>query len=120
EEYDQQVSKQETSKAALDGAKAKLRSVTQSMNAATAALKRTEAQIADTTLKSPVRGRVLYRLAEPAEVVALGGKILTLINLGDVFMEIFLPAQEAARVRMGADGRIVLDARPEYAAPAKV
>ena len=60
-------------------------------------------QIEDATLKSPVTGRVLYRLAEPAEVVALGGKILTLINLGDVYMEIFLPAQEAARVKIGAD-----------------
>ena len=35
-------------------------------------------------------------------------------------MEIFLPAQEAARVRIGADSRIVLDARPEYAAAARV
>ena len=50
----------------------------------------------------------------------LGGKVLTLINLGDVYMEIYLPAQEAARVKIGADARIVLDARPEYAAQAKV
>jgi HlyD family secretion protein len=120
EEYDQQVTKQETAKAALDGAKAKLRSVNQAMNAAAAEVKKTETRIEDATLKSPVQGRVLYRLTEPGEVVPLGGKILTLINLGDVYMEIFLPAQEAARVRMGADARIVLDARPEYAAQAKV
>ena len=50
----------------------------------------------------------------------LGGKVLTLVNLGDVYMEIYLPAQEAARVKIGADARIVLDARPEYAAQAKV
>lgn len=120
EEYDQQVTKRETCKASLDGAKAKLRSVNQSMNASVADVQRTQAQIDDATLKSPVVGRVLYRLAEPGEVVALGGKILTLINLGDIYMEIFLPAQEAARVKMGADARIVLDARPEYAAQAKV
>ena len=120
EEYDQTVTKRDTCKSALDGAKAKLRSVNQAMNASLADVKRTETQIDDATLKSPVTGRVLYRLAEPAEVVALGGKVLTLINLGDVYMEIFLPAQEAARVKIGADGRIVLDARPEYAAPAKV
>jgi HlyD family secretion protein len=120
EEYDQHATQQETCKAALDGAKAKLRSVNQSMNASLAEVTRTAAQIEDATLKSPVKGRVLYRLAEPAEVVALGGKILTLINLGDIYMEIFLPAQEAARVKIGADGRIILDARPEYAAPAKV
>ena len=49
-----------------------------------------------------------------------GGKALTLVNLEDVYMEIFLPSQEAARVKIGADARIVLDARPEYAAPANV
>ena len=110
----------ETAKASLDGSKAKLNTANQSINAAAAQVKRTEAKIEDATLKSPVKGRVLYRLAEPAEVVALGGKVLTLINLSDVYMEMFLPAQEAARVKIGADARIVLDARPEYAAQAKV
>ena len=32
---------------------------------------------------SPVIGRVLYRLAEPGEVLAPGGKALTLVDLGD-------------------------------------
>ena len=110
----------DTAKAALDGSNAKLKTANQSINAAAAVVKRTEAQIEDSVLKSPVRGRVLYRLAEPAEVVALGGKVLTLINLSDIYMEIYLPSQEAARVKIGADARIVLDARPEYAAQAKV
>jgi HlyD family secretion protein len=120
EEYDQYLTKFETARATLDGAKAKLKTANQSISAADADVKRTEVRIDDYTLKSPVKGRVLYRLAEPAEVVALGGKILTLINLNDIYMEIFLPAQDAARTRIGADSRIVLDARPEYAAAAKV
>jgi HlyD family secretion protein len=120
EEYDRYRTRLETAKASLEGSKAKLNTANQSINTAAAQVKRTEATLADTTLKSPVKGRVLYRLAEPAEVVPLGGKILTLINLGDVYMEMYLPAQEAARVKIGADARIVLDARPEYAAQAKV
>ena len=120
EEFDKYKTALDTAKAALDGSNAKLKTTSQSINAAAAVVKRTEAQIEDSVLKSPVRGRVLYRLAEPAEVVALGGKVLTLINLGDVYMEIYLPSQEAARVKIGADARIVLDARPEYAAQAKV
>ena len=110
----------DTAKATLDGSNARLKTVDQSISAAAAVVKRTEAQLADAILKSPVRGHVLYRLAEPAEVVALGGKVLTLVNLGDVYMEIYLPSQEAARVKIGADSRIVLDARPGYAAGAKV
>ena len=120
EEFDRYRTRLETAKASLEGSKAKLNTANQSINAAAAQVKRTEATLADTTLKSPVKGRVLYRLAEPAEVVPLGGKILTLINLSDVYMEMYLPAQEAARVKIGADARIVLDARPEYAAQAKV
>ena len=120
EEFDRYKTRLDTAKAALDGSNAKLKTANQSIGAAAAVVKRTEAQIEDSILKSPVRGRVLYRLAEPAEVVALGGKVLTLINLGDIYMEIYLPSQEAARVKIGADARIVLDARPEYAAQAKV
>jgi HlyD family secretion protein len=120
EEYDRYRTRLETAKASFEGSKAKLNTAAQSINAAAAQVKRTEATLADTTLKSPVKGRVLYRLAEPAEVIPLGGKILTLINLSDVYMEMYLPAQEAARVKIGADARIVLDARPEYAAQAKV
>jgi HlyD family secretion protein len=120
EEYDQYRTKWETAKATLDGSRAKLKTAEQSTSAAVAVVKQTEVRIEDAVLKSPVKGRVLYRLAEPAEVVALGGKVLTLINLNDIYMEIFLPAQEAARVKVGADARIELDARPGYAAPATV
>jgi HlyD family secretion protein len=119
-EYDKYKTTLDTAKASLDGSNAKLKTVDQSISAAAAVVKRTEAQLEDAILKSPVRGRVLYRLAEPAEVVALGGKVLTLVNLGDIYMEIYLPSQEAARTKIGADARIVLDARPDYAAQAKV
>jgi HlyD family secretion protein len=120
EEYDRYRTRLDTAKASLEGSKARLNTATESINAAAAVVKRTEVQIEDGILKSPVKGRVLYRLREPAEVVSLGGKVLTLINLGDIYMEIYLPAQEAAKVKIGADARIVLDARPEYAAQAKV
>ena len=72
------------------------------------------------TLRSTVQGRVLYRLAEEGEVLGSGGKVLTLVNLGDVYMEIYLPAQDAVKVKIGADARIVFDVAPEYAARAKV
>ena len=39
---------------------------------------------------------------------------------GDVYMEIYLPAQDAVKVKIGADARIVFDVAPELAARAKV
>ena len=52
---------------------------------------------------SPIDGRVLYRLAEPGEVLA-AGRVVTVLDLTDVFMTIFLPTQQAGRVTVG-DGR---------------
>jgi HlyD family secretion protein len=79
-----------------------------------------QTRIDDATLKSPVRGRVLYRLAEIGEVVPPGGKVLTLINLEDIYMEIFLPSEQAAALKNGAEARITLDYAQGKAAAAFV
>jgi HlyD family secretion protein len=120
EEMEQAQSKRDIAAAALDAAKAKLETNRRTIEAAMAEVKRVQTQIVDSTLTSPVEGRVLYKLAEEREVLSAGGKVLTLINLGDIYMEIYLPSREAARVAIGADSRIVLDAAPQYAAQAKV
>jgi HlyD family secretion protein len=74
----------------------------------------------DTSLKAPIAGRVLYRLAEPGEVLAAGGKALTLVNLTDMFMTIYLPTDKAGQVPLGSEARIVLDALPGQVIPASV
>jgi len=120
DEFEEKEAKLRVAEANVVAAKAKLRSVEQSGEVARAEVRRVQAQIADSTLTAPVRGRVLYRLAEEGEVLSAGGKAVTLLDLSEVYMEIFLPAQDAGRVRIGADARIRLDVRPEYAARAKV
>ncbi len=74
----------------------------------------------DTTLKAPQRGRIQYRLAEPGEVVAAGGNILTLLDIADVYMTVFLPASDAGLISLGSDARIILDPIPQYVIPARV
>ncbi|RIX45079.1 MAG: HlyD family efflux transporter periplasmic adaptor subunit [Rhodocyclales bacterium GT-UBC] len=74
----------------------------------------------DTALKAPINGRVLYRLAEPGEVLAAGGKALTLLNLADMYMTIYLPTDQAGKVALNSEARIVLDALPGQAIPATV
>ncbi len=109
-----------TSGATLTGEKARLNTARKSIDAAKAEVTKTKSRINDMTLRSTVKGRVLYRLAEEGEVLGMGGKVLTLVNLGDVYMEIYLPAQDAVKVKIGAEARIVLDIAPELAARAKV
>ena len=80
----------------------------------------TKSRIKDATLISPVTGRVLYRLVEPGEVLAPGGKALTLVDLSDVYMEIFLPSDQAAALKTGAPARITVDYEPDKSAAAYV
>jgi HlyD family secretion protein len=120
EEYDQKEATVNTAQASLDEEKAKLNTALQSVEVDKAEVKHTQTRIDDSVLKSPVKGRVLYRLAEEGEVLASGGKVLTLLNLEDVYMDLYLPGQEAARIKYGDEARIVLDAAPGRVAPAKV
>ncbi len=70
-------------------------------------------------LKAPRDGRVQYRVAQPGEVLAAGGRVLNMVDLGDVYMTFFLPTADAGRVAIGAEVRLVLDAIPQYVIPAK-
>src|SRR6201987_571436 len=76
----------------------------------------TKSRIKDATLVSSITGRVLYRLVEPGEVLGSGGKALTIVDLSDVYMEIFLPSDQAARLKTGAPARITVDYEPNQAA----
>ncbi|MAO26067.1 MAG: secretion protein HlyD, partial [Roseovarius sp.] len=58
--------------------------------------------------------------AQPGEVLGSGGRVLTLVSLGDVYMEFFLPASAAPRVQLGDEARIVVDVMPDVSVPAIV
>jgi len=45
---------------------------------------------------------------------------LTIADLTDIYMTIFLPARQAGRLAVGSEARIVLDPIPEYTIPATV
>jgi HlyD family secretion protein len=85
-----------------------------------AASDRLREQLAEATLRAPRAGRVQYRLAQLGEVLPGGGKVLTLLDIADVYMTIFLPTAEARRLAIGADARIVLDAVPDTPLPSRV
>jgi HlyD family secretion protein len=120
EEFDQRDAEVRNSEASLEQQKARLNTARESVNAAKAQVAYLETRLIDYVLKSPVRGRVLYRLAELGEILPTGGKVFTLINLEDVFMEVFLPSRDATRVKIGAEARIVLDAAPQHSVTATV
>ena len=56
--------------------------------------------ISELTLVSPRLGRVQYQLARAGEVVAAGSPIVTILDLTDVYMTLFLPAGDAGRLNV--------------------
>jgi len=119
--------KLDTDQTGMEGAMAGMAQARSKVGEADAAVAAAEARadslrvtLNDTSLKAPIAGRVLYRLAEPGEVLAAGGKALTLLNLDDMFMTIYLPTEKAGQVALHSEARILLDALPGQPIPATV
>ena len=117
---DQRTAERDAAMAILDADRAAVADATAAIEAAAARVERLEVDLEEYTLEAPRPGRIQYRLALPGEVLAAGARVLTLLDLTDVYMEIFLPTQEAGRLAIGAEGRIVLDAAPDYVFPASI
>lgn len=116
QEYDVRTMTLKTTTAGLAEERAKLRVASEQVEVAKAGVVKIQSRIDDAKLTSPVLGRVLYRLTEPGEVLAAGGKAMTLVNLEEVYMEIFLPAEQAAAIKIGAEARFTVDHEPGRAA----
>ena len=71
-------------------------------------------------LVSSREGKVQYQLAHAGDSVAAGAPIVTLIDLNDVYMTVFLRAADAGKLATGEEARLILDAAPDYVVPAAV
>jgi HlyD family secretion protein len=123
ERYDQRVQQQKSADAALKAAQSQVEEARAAIKTADAKVDELQAVVNDSTIVSPVLGRVQYRLVEPGAVLPAGGKIATVIDLSDVYTTVFLPGPQAGRLKVGNDpdaARLVMDAYPEYVFPASV
>ena len=106
--------------AEVNSAKADAEGAEANIQAMLAEIARIQADLDDSQLTAPMDGRVQYRIAEAGEVLSSGGRVLNLVDLTDVYMTFFLPEGTAGKVAIGADARILLDAIPDVAIPAKI
>lgn len=108
------------SEAAIGTARAQVVGAEAAHAATRATIDRIQADIDDSALKAPRDGRVQFRVGQPGEVLAAGGKVLNMVDLGDVYMTFFLPTEAAGRLGIGAEVRLILDTGPQYVIPARV
>ncbi len=117
---DQRRNRMDQAEAGYVSANAERDEAQSSIKSATADVERLQAVLADLVLVSPRSGRVQYRLARAGEVIAAGQRILTILDLKDVYMTIYLPANDAGKLTLGDEARVILDSVPGYVFPATV
>jgi HlyD family secretion protein len=114
---DQRRNRFESAEANYVAANAQRDEAGSSIKAAEADVERLQSILVDLVLVSPRSGRVQYRLARAGEVVSAGQRVLTILDLKDVYMTIYLPAAAAGRLMLGDEARTILDPIPEYVLP---
>jgi HlyD family secretion protein len=120
ETLDQRRARLRSAEAALTTSQAAEAEAVSAIEAARARFDQLQNMLDDMDLVAPRAGRVQYRVAEPGEVLAAGGTVVTLLDVSDVYMTIFLPAREAGRLSLGGEARLILDPAADYVIPAKV
>lgn len=117
---DEKLAARDSAAASVRAAEARLRTLGRGVEGLRASVRQLEVELGKSELKAPVVGRVLYKLTQKGEVLGIGGKALTLLDLSNVYMEIFLPAADAGVLQIGDEARILLDIAPEVPLPATV
>lgn len=112
--------------AALETAKAAKAEAQATVNQAEAAIAQAEAVYFQATsknddmiIKAPIGGRVEYKIAKVGSVLAVGGRVVSLLDLNDVYINVFLPSYQSNQVKIGDEARIVIDGS-DYVFPAAV
>ncbi|WP_245431245.1 HlyD family secretion protein [Rhodoplanes roseus] len=117
---DQRQNKYDAAAAASRAATAQREQAEFAIKVAEADVERLQSMLVDMVLVSPRSGRVQYRLARAGEVVAAGQRVLTILDLKDVYLTIYLAAEDAGKLALGDEARIIADPVPEYVIPASI
>lgn len=80
---------------------------------ARAAVRLVEAQIAQLTLTAPTDGVVTSRIAEAGETVSAGAPLLSIADLGQVELVVYIPANRIGQVRLGQEMKVRVDSFPK-------
>ncbi|MSV35800.1 MAG: HlyD family efflux transporter periplasmic adaptor subunit [Bryobacterales bacterium] len=72
----------------------------------------TLAQLADTTITSPIDGVVLTKAAEPGEVIAAGTTIVSIGDIDHPWLRAYVNETDLGRVKLGTQVKLMTDSYP--------
>lgn len=71
------------------------------------------ADIKDTRVVAPFDGTVLQKLVQEGQVVAVGTPLVTFVDMAKLYVKVYLPEKQIAKVRLGNPSRVYVDAFPK-------
>jgi len=85
-----------------------------------AQLEAAKTQLGYTEIRSPLDGVVLTKNIEPGEFVNPGTPVVTIANIDDLWMNIYIPETQTGLVKLGQDVRVTVDSFPNEAFKGKI
>lgn len=108
-ELDKRTQAYKASLSGIDSLKAAQNEALARVNYAQSQIAQIEDIYKDLEILAPISGRVEYQIADLASVLPAGGRVLTLLDLNDVYLNVFLPAFQANKIKIADEARIVID-----------
>ena len=108
-EYSPQV---EIATKALDQAKAALDQAQSAVASAQANLDLIDTQMSKLTISAPMDGVILARNVEPGGFVQPGGAALTMANLNDLTITVYIPEDRYGEIQLGQEVSVSVDSFP--------
>jgi HlyD family secretion protein len=71
------------------------------------------ADVKDTRVLAPFNGTVLLKLVQEGQVVTSGTPLITFVDMSKLYVKVYLPEKEIAKVRLGNPARVYVDAFPK-------
>lgn len=73
-----------------------------------------QASLDDLVVRAASDGTVIARAVEPGDVVAPGRTLLSVVDLGHVYLRGYVPEGQIGRVRVGQTAHVALDSDPQH------
>jgi multidrug resistance efflux pump len=105
---------------ALGQAKAALDQAQSAVNTAQANLGLLDTQMKKLTVYAPMDGTILTRNVEPGEFVQPGAAALTMANLGELTITVYVPEDQYGKIKLGQQATVSVDTFPGQTFQAEV
>ena len=97
-----------------------IRALQESRRSAAARLAEAEANLAERLIVAPANGTIVSRPVEVGDVVSPGSPIFQLVDMRRLYVKVYIPEREIAKLRLGAPAEVFVDAFPNRSFPARV